>query len=105
MNKAIKYRLYPTAEQEIMFAKTFGCCRKVYHLMLEDKIKHYKATKETLNNTPNLEIKEALVEDLIVEDNIIKGIRVNVITFFLLILFNNIKSPLFFITFTFAFTS
>lgn len=52
MNKAIKYRIYPTKEQEIMFAKTFGCCRKVYNLMLEDKIKHYKATKETLNNTP-----------------------------------------------------
>ncbi|MBR4781777.1 MAG: helix-turn-helix domain-containing protein, partial [Lachnospiraceae bacterium] len=30
MNKAIKYRLYPTTEQAVMFAKTFGCCRKVY---------------------------------------------------------------------------
>lgn len=29
MNKAVKYRLYPTAEQEIMFAKTFGCCRSL----------------------------------------------------------------------------
>ncbi|WP_083508546.1 helix-turn-helix domain-containing protein [Aedoeadaptatus coxii] len=29
MNKAIKYRLYSTAEQEIMFNKTFGCCRKL----------------------------------------------------------------------------
>lgn len=28
MNKAIKYRLYPTTEQCVMFAKTFGCCRK-----------------------------------------------------------------------------
>lgn len=27
-NKAIKYRIYPTIEQSIMFAKTFGCCRK-----------------------------------------------------------------------------
>ena len=52
MNKAIKYRIYPTKEQEIMFAKTFGCCRKVYNLMLEDKIKYYEATKKTLNNTP-----------------------------------------------------
>ena len=24
-NKAIKYRVYPTTEQSIMFAKTFGC--------------------------------------------------------------------------------
>ena len=44
MNKAIKYRVYPTTEQSIMFAKTFGCCRKVYNLMLSDKIEGYKAT-------------------------------------------------------------
>jgi tRNA uridine 5-carboxymethylaminomethyl modification enzyme len=40
-----------------------------------DKITYPKNMIETLNNTTNLEIKEALVEDLIVEDNIIKGIR------------------------------
>jgi len=44
MNKAIKYRLYPTTEQETMFAKTFGCCRKVWNLMLSDKIEGYKET-------------------------------------------------------------
>ena len=44
MNKAIKYRVYPTTEQSIMFAKTFGCCRKVYNLMLSDKIEGYKLT-------------------------------------------------------------
>lgn len=43
-NKAIKYRIYPTIEQSIMFSKTFGCCRKVYNLMLSDKIKGYKET-------------------------------------------------------------
>ena len=45
MNKAIKYRLYPTMEQAVMFAKTFGCCRKVYNLMLTDKIACYKDKK------------------------------------------------------------
>lgn len=45
MNKAIKYRLYPTTEQCIMFAKTFGCCRKIYNLMLADKISSYKISK------------------------------------------------------------
>lgn len=45
MNKAIKYRLYPTTEQETFFAKTFGCCRKVYNLMLADKQKSYAETK------------------------------------------------------------
>ena len=52
MNKAIKYRLYPTAEQEMMFAKTFGCCRKVYNLMLADKISCYQETKSFGKQTP-----------------------------------------------------
>lgn len=51
-NKAIKYRLYPTNEQVIMFAKTFGCCRKVYNLMLSDKIESYKATGRFATVTP-----------------------------------------------------
>lgn len=51
-NKAIKYRAYPTTEQAIMFIKTFGCCRKVYNLMLNDKIKSYKATGRFASVTP-----------------------------------------------------
>ena len=47
-NKAIKYKIYPTIEQSIMFAKTFGCCRKVYNLMLTDKIAYYKATGKSI---------------------------------------------------------
>ena len=52
MNKAIKYRVSPTTEQSIMFAKTFGCCRKVYNLMLSDKIEGYKATGKFPTVTP-----------------------------------------------------
>ena len=52
MNKAIKYRIYPTSYQEVMFAKTFGCCRKVYNLMLEDKITSYKESKSFGKQTP-----------------------------------------------------
>ena len=51
-NKSIKYRVYPTTEQRVMFAKTFGCCRKVYNLMLTDKIAHYKATGKSIQTTP-----------------------------------------------------
>lgn len=51
-NIAIKYRLYPATEQKIMFAKTFGCCRKVYNLMLSDKIEGYKETKKFPTVTP-----------------------------------------------------
>ena len=51
-NKAIRYRLYPTAEQSVLFAKTFGCCRKVYNLMLADKIASYKNTNSFGKQTP-----------------------------------------------------
>lgn len=52
MNKAFKYRLYPTKEQQELFGKTFGCVRFIYNKMLSDKIKYYKETKQKLNNTP-----------------------------------------------------
>lgn len=52
MNKAYKFRIYPNQEQQIMFAKTFGCVRFIYNRMLSDKIKHYGETKQKLNNTP-----------------------------------------------------
>ena len=51
-NRAIKYRVYPTTEQSVMFAKTFGCCRKVYNLMLSDKIESYKSTGKFIAVTP-----------------------------------------------------
>ena len=47
--KAYKFRIYPTEEQEIFFAKTFGCVRKVYNLMLNDRKKAY----EEVNNDPS----------------------------------------------------
>ena len=39
-----------------------------------DKITYPKNMQEYLMKMPNLEIKEALVEDLIVEDNVVKGV-------------------------------
>lgn len=58
MNKAVKYRIYPTMEQEIMFVKTFGCCRKVYNLMLADKIACYKETNSFGKQTPAMYKKD-----------------------------------------------
>lgn len=49
---AYKYRLYPNKEQQIYFAKCFGCVRFIYNQMLSDKIGYYKETKKKLNNTP-----------------------------------------------------
>ena len=50
--KAYKVRLYPNDDQQLFFAKSFGCTRFIWNRMLSDKIEYYKATKETLNNTP-----------------------------------------------------
>lgn len=58
LNKAIKYRLYPTEEQMVLFTKTFGCCRKVYNLMLSDKIESYKNTGSFGKQTPAMYKKE-----------------------------------------------
>ena len=35
--KAYKFRLYPNEEQEQFFAKTFGCSRAIWNMMLADK--------------------------------------------------------------------
>jgi len=34
--KAYKYRIYPTKEQEVLFAKTFGCVRFVWNKLVEN---------------------------------------------------------------------
>lgn len=46
MLKAYKYRIYPTSEQKIYLAKTFGCTRFIYNQMLADRIKSYEENKD-----------------------------------------------------------
>ena len=43
--KAYKFRIYPATTQEVFFAKSFGCVRKVYNLMLDERIKAYQQYK------------------------------------------------------------
>ena len=50
MLRAYKYRIYPTDDQKVLFAKTFGCCRFVYNWALNMKITAYKERKETFGN-------------------------------------------------------
>lgn len=52
MNKALKYRIYPNKNQVEMLEKTFGCCRKIWNLMLADKNEYYKQYKKKLQTTP-----------------------------------------------------
>lgn len=51
-NKAYRFRIEPDEEQQVFFAKTFGCCRYVWNRMLADRKKHYEETGKTLKNTP-----------------------------------------------------
>ena len=50
--KAHKVRLYPNEEQQVFFAKSFGCTRFIWNRMLSDKIDHYNEHKTELKNTP-----------------------------------------------------
>ena len=46
MLKAYKFRIYPNDSQKEYFAKTFGCSRLIYNLMLADRIKSYEENKD-----------------------------------------------------------
>jgi len=41
VKRAYKYRFYPTPEQEILLARTFGCVRKVYNVILDWRTKEF----------------------------------------------------------------
>lgn len=49
MHSAIRFRLYPNAEQKIALAKQFGCCRWVYNWGLNRKINAWKDESKTLH--------------------------------------------------------
>jgi len=48
IKRAYKYRFYPTAEQEVMLAKTFGCARFVYNHMLQVRSDAWKERQERI---------------------------------------------------------
>ena len=48
VNKAYKFRIYPTKEQEILITKTFGCCRFVFNHFLAKWNDAYKETGKGL---------------------------------------------------------
>jgi putative transposase len=52
IKKAYKYCIYPTKEQEIFFAKTFGCCRFVWNKMLAEKLSAYEKREPIPRITP-----------------------------------------------------
>lgn len=64
MNRAYKYRIYPTSEQEEQLEKTFGCCRFVYNAVLDLQNRRHEngekyLSKMNANNWCNRELKPA----------------------------------------------
>ena len=59
--RAYKYRIYPTDEQKVLFAKTFGSCRFVYNWVLDLKIEAYKQEKRSVAYK---EVQERMVNEL-----------------------------------------
>lgn len=49
MLKAFKYRIYPNAEQEVIFAKHFGSCRFLYNWGLARKIELYQKESKRIS--------------------------------------------------------
>lgn len=46
IQKAYKFRIYPNVAQKILLAKTFGCNRLLYNLMLNERISIYESLKD-----------------------------------------------------------
>ena len=49
MEQGYKFRIYPTAAQEILIAKTLGCCRYVWNHCLDLRKELYAKEKKTFN--------------------------------------------------------
>ena len=49
INKTYKFRIYPTAKQEVLLAKHFGCTRWVYNYFLNERKEQYQKSKKSSN--------------------------------------------------------
>lgn len=74
MNKALKIRIFPSAQQEQLLLQTFGCCRLVFNEHLQERNEFYidnilplkskGASQKEINETytSSLDIDELIVE-------------------------------------------
>jgi len=60
MLRAYKYSIYPTGTQREFLAKTFGCSRFVWNLMLSEKLNAYNNRKVSLLKINKTNTKEVL---------------------------------------------
>ena len=76
MLRGYKYRIYPTGEQKVMLAKTFGCCRKAYNWALEQRDKRFK---ENGKNITEFDMKALVVHELRKEAPFLKEVSANAV--------------------------
>ncbi|BAZ49737.1 transposase, IS608 family protein [Nostoc sp. NIES-4103] len=63
MLKAYKYRIYPTQEQSILLAKSFGCVRWFYNFALNLTSETYKATGKGLSRNDIINLLPSLKKE------------------------------------------
>ena len=49
---AYEFRIYPSPKQEVLLAKTFGCCRFAFNKLLDEKKIYYLVTGDYWQNIP-----------------------------------------------------
>nr|MDO8110568.1 helix-turn-helix domain-containing protein [Candidatus Sigynarchaeota archaeon] len=50
IDRAFKIRLYPTADQAALLAKTFGCKRFIWNAMLAERMAWYRDHGKSIGN-------------------------------------------------------
>jgi putative transposase len=63
MLKAFKYRIYPTSEQSVLLAKSFGCARWFYNYALNLTSKTYKQTGKGLSRNKIINLLPSLKKE------------------------------------------
>ena len=63
MEKAYRFRLYPTKEQEILLRKTFGCTRFVYNQILAARKAAYSKDKASLSKYDCIKMLPAMKDE------------------------------------------
>ncbi|MEH2243705.1 IS200/IS605 family element RNA-guided endonuclease TnpB [Nostoc sp.] len=63
MLKAYKYRIYPTSEQAILFAKSFGCVRWFYNYALNLTSETYKSSGKGLSRNDIIDLLPSLKKE------------------------------------------
>ena len=55
-HRAYRVRIYPTEDQQIILSKTFGCCRLIYNLALEQRRDFWRTGRKIAYTTWAAEI-------------------------------------------------